>query len=177
MLGRASDPSGPLIDDTAAAGFLVALDILPKVLGLTSDVPALAQGAPVPESARGLSGAQYKECVMSSLFRARWPDAVSIGMCQTLRDLDLDERQLKVAVSRVLRHLRKNAKLHDLPPLTYQLLLLAGRFVPGHIMVPRNVSYRYLPICIVVFSILPCACSWRNASFPVGFYLVSYLSL
>lgn len=65
--------------------------------------------------------------VISRLFRARWPGAVAIGMCQALRDLDLGERQLRVAVSRVLRHLRKRAELHDLPPLTYQLLLLAGR--------------------------------------------------
>lgn len=68
---------------------------------------------------------------MSRLFRARWPGVVSVGMCQTLRDLDLGERQLSVAVSRVLRHLRRSAKLHDLPPLTYQLLLLAGRWACG----------------------------------------------
>lgn len=114
--------------DAAAAGFLVALDILPKVLGLTAGVPALSEEAPVPEDCRGLSGAQYKERVVSSLFRARWPGAVSIGMCQVLRDLDLEDGQLRVAVARVLRHLRKSAKLHDLPPLTYQLLLLAGRY-------------------------------------------------
>lgn len=114
--------------DPAAAGFLVTLDILPKVLGLTAGVPALSEEAPVPEDCRGLSGAQYKELVVSRLFRARWPGAVSIGMCQVLRDLDLEEGQLKVAVARVLRHLRKSAKLHDLPPLTYQLLLLAGRY-------------------------------------------------
>lgn len=82
----------------------------------------------MPEDVRGLSGAQYKDKVVSRLFRARWPGAVSVGMCQMLRDLALGERQLSVAVSRVLRHLRKNAKLHDLPPLTYQLLLLAGRY-------------------------------------------------
>ncbi|CAM9697989.1 unnamed protein product, partial [Ectocarpus fasciculatus] len=88
---------------------------------------ALSEEDPVPEDVRGLSGAQYKDKVVSCLFRARWPGAVSVGMCQTLRDLDLGERQLSVAVCRVLRHLRKNAKLHDLPALTYQLLLLAGR--------------------------------------------------
>lgn len=99
-----------------------------KVLGVTAGVPALSEDAPVPEDVRGLSGAQYKEKVVSRLFRARWPGAVSVGMCQMLRDLALGERQLSVAVSRVLRHLRKNAKLHDLPPLTYQLLLLAGRY-------------------------------------------------
>lgn len=88
---------------------------------------ALSEEDPVPEDVRGLSGAQYKDKVVSRLFRARWPGAVSVGMCQMLRDLDLGERQLSVAVSRVLRHLRKSAKLHDLPPLTYQLLLLAGR--------------------------------------------------
>lgn len=99
-----------------------------KVLGVTVGVPALSEDAPVPADVRGLSGAQYKEKVISSLFRARWPGAVSVGMCQMLRDLDLGERQLSIAVSRVLRHLRKNAKLHDLPPLTYQLLLLAGRY-------------------------------------------------
>lgn len=125
--GRLPQPPAPSMGDAAAAGFLVALDILPKVLGLTAGVPALSEEAPVPEDCRGLSGALYKERVVSRLFRARWPGAVSIGMCQVLRDLDLEEEQLQVAVARVLRHLRKNAKLHDLPPLTYQLLLLAGR--------------------------------------------------
>lgn len=94
-------------------------------------MPALSEDAPVPEDVRGLSGAQYKDKVVSRLFRARWPGAVSVGMCQMLRDLDLGERHLSVAVSRVLRHLRKSAKLHDLPPLTYQLLLLAGRCARG----------------------------------------------
>lgn len=124
--GRPQPPAASM-GDAAAAGFLVALDILPKVLGLTARVPALSEEAPIPEDCRGLSGAHYKERVVSRLFRTRWPDAVSIGMCQVLRDLDLEEEQLKVAVARVLRHLRKSAKLHDLPPLTYQLLLLAGR--------------------------------------------------
>ncbi|CAN0490977.1 unnamed protein product, partial [Laminaria digitata] len=105
-----------------------ALDILPKVLGLTVGVPALSEEAPVPEDCRGLSGAQYKERVVLSLFRARWPGAVSIGMCQVLRDFDLEDGQLRLAVARVWRHLRKSAKLHDLPPLTYQLLLLAGKY-------------------------------------------------
>ena len=126
--GRRNQPPAGGMGDAAAAGFLVALDILPKVLGLTAGVPALSEEAPVPEDCRGLSGAQYKELVVSRLFRARWPGALSIGMCQVLRDLDLEEGQLKVAVARVLRHLRKSAKLHDLPPLTYQLLLLAGRY-------------------------------------------------
>lgn len=99
-----------------------------KVLSVVAGVPALSESAPVPEDVRGLSGAQYKDKVVSRLFRSRWPGAVSIGMCQVLRDLDLGERQLSVAVSRVLRHLRKSAKLHDLPALTYQLLLLAGRY-------------------------------------------------
>eukprot|EP00903_Cladosiphon_okamuranus_P008699 g8335.t1 len=115
------------MSEAAAAGFLVVLDILPKLIGVTAGVPALSEDAPVPEDVRGLSGAQYKDKVVSRLFRARWPGAVSVGMCQVLRDLDLGERHLSVAVSRVLRHLRKSAKLHDLPPLTYQLLLLAGR--------------------------------------------------
>ncbi|CAM9318527.1 unnamed protein product, partial [Ectocarpus sp. 8 AP-2014] len=115
------------MSEEAAASFLVVLDILPKVLSVTAGVPALSEEDPVPEDVRGLSGAQYKDRVVSCLFRARWPGAVSVGMCQTLRDLDLGERHLSVAVSRVLRHLRKNAKLHDLPALTYQLLLLAGR--------------------------------------------------
>ncbi|CAB1119943.1 unnamed protein product [Ectocarpus sp. CCAP 1310/34] len=115
------------MSEEAAASFLVVLDILPKVLSVTAGVPALSDEEPVPEKVRGLSGAQYKDRVVSCLFRARWPGAVSVGMCQTLRDLDLGERHLSVAVSRVLRHLRKNAKLHDLPALTYQLLLLAGR--------------------------------------------------
>lgn len=127
MGGRAQAP-GRDMSEAAAVGFLTALDILPKALGLTAGVAALGQGVVVPESVRGLSGAAYKERVVSRLFRARWPGAVSVGMCQVLRDLDLDERQLKVAVNRVLRHLRKNAKLHDLPALTYQLLLLAGRY-------------------------------------------------
>lgn len=129
MAGRAYQPPAGDMSDSAAAGFLVALDILPKVLGIAAGVSALAEGAPVPESVRGLSGAHYKERVVSRLFRAQWPGAVSIGMCQMLRDLDLGDGQLKVAVRRVLRHLRKKAKLHDLPPLTYQLLLLAGRYV------------------------------------------------
>lgn len=117
------------MSETAATGFLLSLELLPKVLGLTTGVAALAQAPPVPEVVRGLSGAQYRERVVSRLFRARWPGAVSIGICQALRDLDLGTKQLRVAVSRILRHLRKRAELHDLPPLTYQLLLLAGRWV------------------------------------------------
>ena len=135
-IGRPKPPAKSM-GDTAAAGFLVALDILPKLLGLTAGVPALSEEAPVPEDCRALSGAQYKERVVSRLFRARWPGAVSIGMCQVLRDLDLEEGQLKVAVARVLRHLRKSAKLHDLPPLTYQLLLLAGRYGASAECMPR----------------------------------------
>ncbi|CAN0585852.1 unnamed protein product, partial [Ectocarpus sp. 12 AP-2014] len=107
--------------------FISKLGCMYQVLSVTAGVPALSDEEPVPEDVRGLSGAQYKDRVVSCLFRARWPGAVSVGMCQTLRDLDLGERHLSVAVSRVLRHLHKNAKLHDLPALTYQLLLLAGR--------------------------------------------------
>lgn len=128
MLGLQPRPPAPEMSEAAAASFLVALDILPKVLGLTADVPALGDDAHVPEGARGLSGAEYKNRIVTRLFRARWPGAVAIGMCQALRDLELGEAQLRVAVHRVLRHLRKNAKLDELPPLTYQLLLLAGRY-------------------------------------------------
>lgn len=117
------------MSETGASGFLIALELLPKLLGLTAGVTALGQGPPVPEFVRGLSGTQYKERVVLRIFRARWPGPLSIGICQALRDLNLGERQLKVAVSRVLRHLRSRAELHDLPPLTYQLLLLAGRCV------------------------------------------------
>ncbi|CBJ26049.1 Fanconi anemia, complementation group I [Ectocarpus siliculosus] len=126
-VGHQRQSSEREMSEEAAASFLVVLDILPKVLSVTAGVPTLSEEDPVPEDVRGLSGAQYKDRVVSCLFRARWPGAVSVGMCQTLRDLDLGERHLSVAVSRVLRHLRKNAKLHDLPALTYQLLLLAGR--------------------------------------------------
>lgn len=128
MIGGRAQPPGRNMSETAAVGFLTSLEVLPKALGLTAGVAALGHGAVVPEGVRGLSGAEYKQRVVSRLFRARWPGAVSVGMCQVLRDLDLDEGQLKVAVGRVLRHLRKNAKLHDLPALTYQLLLLAGRY-------------------------------------------------
>lgn len=127
--GRQGEGGGGM-DETASAGFLISLELLPKLVALTADVTALGQSPPVPELVRGLSGAQYKQRVVSRLFRARWPTSVAIGLCQTLRDMDLDERQLKVAVGRVLRHLRRRAELHDLPPLTYQLLLLAGRCVP-----------------------------------------------
>lgn len=116
-----------VMGETTAAGFLLGLELLPKLLAITAGVTALGQAPPVPEFVRGLSGAQFKERVVSRILRARWPGVVSIGICQALRDLDLGEQQLRVAVSRVLRHLRKRAALHDLPPLTYQLLLLAGR--------------------------------------------------
>lgn len=144
VVGRRNQPPPRSMGDAAAAGFLVALDILPKVLGLTAGVPALSEEAPVPEDCRGLSGTQYKASVVSRLLRARWPGAVSIGMCQVLRDLELEEGQLEVAVARVLRHLRKSAKLHDLPPLTYQLLLLAGRYGASTERLPfrRFVLYR-----------------------------------
>lgn len=127
-LGRSS-PSVPVanLDEDAGAAFLVTLDILPKVLGIVAGVPALTGHSPVPEGIQGLSGAQYRDRVITRLLRARWPSSIAIGICQTLRDLDLGDRQLKVAISRVLQHLRRHAKLDELPPLTYQLLLLAGR--------------------------------------------------
>lgn len=119
-------PTADLDEDTGAA-FLVTLDILPKVLGIVAGVPALTGHSPVPEGIQGLSGSQYRDRVVTRLLCARWHSSIAIGICQTLRDLDLENRQLKVAVSRVLQHLRKHAKLDELPPLTYQLLLLAGR--------------------------------------------------
>lgn len=131
------------------------------MLSVVAGVPALSESAPVPEDVRGLSGAQYKDKVVSRLFRARWPGAVAVGMCQVLRDLDLGERQLSVAVSRVLRHLRKSAKLHDLPPLTYQLLLLAGRCGRAAQVVGREGRSRLVP-CLPCLG--PCPSSPRSVS-------------
>ncbi|CAN0113253.1 unnamed protein product, partial [Scytosiphon promiscuus] len=91
-VGCQHPPPPKEMSEAAGAAFLVVLDILPKVLGVTAGVPAFSKEAPVPEDMRGISGAQYKERVVSRLFRARWPGVVSVGMCQTLRDLGLGER-------------------------------------------------------------------------------------
>lgn len=55
------DANETIMSEAAASGFLITLELLPKVLGLTIGVTALGQGSPVPELVRGLSGAQYKE--------------------------------------------------------------------------------------------------------------------
>ncbi|CAM9895492.1 unnamed protein product [Discosporangium mesarthrocarpum] len=119
--------SGAETGEGAAAGFLLSLELLPKLLSLVSRVGQLPSHAPVPARFHGISGTECKDRVISWLCRAHWPGPCSIGICQTLRDMDLGERQLAAAVGRVLRHLRGRTALHDMPPLIYQLLVLAGK--------------------------------------------------
>ncbi|CAM9523659.1 unnamed protein product, partial [Choristocarpus tenellus] len=126
-VGGRKEGSTSGMDEEAAAGFLVSLELLPKLLSLVSRVVELPTNPSIPLRFHGLSGVEYKEIVITRLCRARWPGPCSIGICQVLRDVDLGERQLSSAVARVLRHLRGRTDLHDLPPLTYQLLLLAGK--------------------------------------------------
>ncbi|CAM9315200.1 unnamed protein product, partial [Phaeothamnion confervicola] len=114
--------------------FSYPLPLLPRLLQLIAAAGRLGAGPAVGDAAAttvgiaDMSGAEFKDRCVSMLCRdAAWPAGCAGGIVETLRDLPLSAEQLDTAVRRVTRHMRGRAALSELPPLSYQLLLLAGK--------------------------------------------------
>eukprot|EP00961_Rhodomonas_salina_P232737 3144319-Rhodomonas_salina.1 len=94
------------------------------------------------------AGEEYRAAVIEELCRLEWPKSLVVPICTVLRDLHLDEAQLKVVVSRIAKEAR-SMELQELPPLVYQMLLLSTH---GH-------RTQILRIILSVFTELDERCS------------------
>lgn len=94
-------------------GFISALELLPKLVS-------------VAETGDN-SGRHTEEVVKKICNVETWPAACGVGLAQVLRDLTLTEHQLPTVIKRILKHIQERRDLQALPPLSYQLLVLAGK--------------------------------------------------
>ncbi|XP_028814789.1 Fanconi anemia group I protein isoform X2 [Denticeps clupeoides] len=97
-----------------------SLELFPTILTALSAIEALAYG-------KGeLSGGEYKKQIINSLCSSRWDPTCVIHLTTMFRDVPLSSEELQFVVEKVLRMFQK-LDLQEIPPLVYQLLLLAAK--------------------------------------------------
>uniref|UniRef100_A0A8C8M9W8 FA complementation group I n=1 Tax=Oncorhynchus tshawytscha TaxID=74940 RepID=A0A8C8M9W8_ONCTS len=97
-----------------------SLELFPTVLTALAATEALSYG-------KGeLSGEEYKKQLINSLCSSRWDPQCVIHLTTMFRDVPLAPEELQFLVEKVLRMFLK-LDLQEIPPLVYQLLLLAAK--------------------------------------------------
>ncbi|XP_067090629.1 Fanconi anemia group I protein [Osmerus mordax] len=114
---------GSLFVDAIKAGKMgsgKSLELFPTVL------TALAATDTVSYGKGELNGEEYKKQLINSLCSSRWDPQCVIHLTTMFRDVPLAPEELQFLVEKVLRMFLK-LDLQEIPPLVYQLLLLAGK--------------------------------------------------
>jgi FANCI solenoid 1/FANCI solenoid 2/FANCI helical domain 2/FANCI solenoid 4/FANCI helical domain 1 len=106
-------------------GFAKSLDLLPRLLSLSRAEQCVEED--LSGEADGLSGQQFHDHIISTMCSKKWPVGAGVALTATLKDLPLTDAQVKLAARSTLRHLRSLEDIEQLPALTFELLLLAGR--------------------------------------------------
>ncbi|KAM9375874.1 Fanconi anemia group I protein [Pholidichthys leucotaenia] len=97
-----------------------SLELFPTVLTALAACESLAYG-------KGeLSGEEYKKQLINSLCSSRWDPQCVIHLTTVFRDVPLSSEELQFLVEKILRMFAK-LDLQEIPPLVYQLLLLAAK--------------------------------------------------
>ncbi|KAF0041286.1 hypothetical protein F2P81_007184 [Scophthalmus maximus] len=97
-----------------------SLELFPTVLTALAACEALSYG-------KGeLTGEEYKKQLINSLCSSRWDPQCVIHLTTMFRDVPLSSDELLFLVEKVLRMFTK-LDLQEIPPLVYQLLLLAAK--------------------------------------------------
>ncbi|KAJ8002982.1 hypothetical protein DPEC_G00164610 [Dallia pectoralis] len=97
-----------------------SMELFPTVLTALASTEALSYG-------KGeLSGEEYKKQLINSLCSSRWDPQSVIHLTTMFRDVSLAPEELQFLVDKVLRMFLK-LDLQEIPPLVYQLLLLAAK--------------------------------------------------
>ncbi|XP_033632896.1 Fanconi anemia group I protein-like [Asterias rubens] len=99
-----------------------AFELLPKI------ILSLAAKETVSYGSNTMSGAEYKDHVINTLSSSRWDPHCIIHLAAMFREVSLSSDQLKFIMTKIIRHC-KDIDLQEMPPLVYQLLLLATK---GH---------------------------------------------
>ncbi|KAK2176099.1 hypothetical protein NP493_683g02030 [Ridgeia piscesae] len=99
-----------------------ALELFPKLLSTLEAQDVVSYN----DSVR--SGVEQKSHVLNSLCSSRWDPSQAIHLVTMFRDVSLLDSELRFVITKVIR-LFKDLDLQELPPLIYQLLLLAAK---GH---------------------------------------------
>ncbi|KAL0968448.1 hypothetical protein UPYG_G00266970 [Umbra pygmaea] len=105
---------------TGKIGSGKSMELFPTVLTALASTEALSYG-------KGeLSGEEYKKQLINSLCSSRWDPECVIHLTTMFRDVPLSPEELQFLVEKVLRMFLK-LDLQEIPPLVYQLLLLAAK--------------------------------------------------
>uniref|UniRef100_A0A8B9K210 FA complementation group I n=1 Tax=Astyanax mexicanus TaxID=7994 RepID=A0A8B9K210_ASTMX len=97
-----------------------SLELFPTILTALAAKEAIAYG-------KGeLSGDEYKKQLINSLCASRWDPQCVIHLTTMFRDVPLSPEELQFLIEKVLRMFLK-LDLQEIPPLIYQLLLLAAK--------------------------------------------------
>ncbi|KAL2094144.1 hypothetical protein ACEWY4_011456 [Coilia grayii] len=97
-----------------------SLELFPTILTTLAGTEALAYG-------KGeLSGEEYKKQLINTLCSSRWDPQCVIHLTTMFRDVPLSPEELRFVIEKVLRMFQK-VELQEIPPLIYQLLLLASK--------------------------------------------------
>ena len=97
-----------------------SFELFPKLFCTVSAVPR------IPDSHQ--SGRDYADLVLHKLCSRAWPSTSLVRMAAMFREVPMTAEQLSFVVSKAIRCLCE-VSVDELPPLVYQLLLLAGK---GH---------------------------------------------
>jgi FANCI solenoid 1/FANCI solenoid 2/FANCI helical domain 2/FANCI solenoid 4/FANCI helical domain 1 len=106
-------------------GFAKSLDLLPRLLSLSRAEQCVEED--LSGEADGLSGQQFHDHIISTMCNKKWPVGAGVALTATLKDLPLTDAQVRLAARSTLQHLRSLDDIEQLPALTFELLLLAGR--------------------------------------------------
>ncbi|XP_078711067.1 Fanconi anemia group I protein [Lampetra fluviatilis] len=97
-----------------------SLDLLPNIL------TSLGTREKITYGDGQLSGMEYKKQIINTLCSSRWDSQCVIHLTSMFRDVPLSQEELQFVMEKVLR-LLPSLELQELPPLVYQLLLLAPK--------------------------------------------------
>jgi FANCI solenoid 1/FANCI solenoid 2/FANCI helical domain 2/FANCI solenoid 4/FANCI helical domain 1 len=106
-------------------GFAKSLDLLPRLLSLSRAENCVEED--LSGEADGMSGQEFHDHIISTMCSKKWPVGAGVALTATLKDLPLTDAQVKLAARSTLQHLLSLEDIEQLPALTFELLLLAGR--------------------------------------------------
>ncbi|XP_065187448.1 Fanconi anemia group I protein-like [Sycon ciliatum] len=101
------------------------LELFPKVLSSIQWMPNVPL---VGDCSGQMTGAAYKSHMINKVCSCKWSSGVVIHLAAMFRDVTMTTEELRFVLEKVVRML-DGITLTELPPLVYQLLLLANK---GH---------------------------------------------
>ena len=96
------------------------LELMPKLLLELSKVKSLKTSTKLGKRPLQVTGAEYRDLIISSLFQLEWPVPAIVAMITNLREFQLSDNHLDGMIKKIALESRR-LSLQDVPSLVYQV--------------------------------------------------------